>query len=123
MRTEEAERVSRLYDERLVLRHDLKILLDKLILHPVLADLSRLAVGDELVGIKGNVEIKIVLDHHLEGLALDAISLILADGLSVEPSLRTETVAVDTSVLLILLEELGGDLFMILLGDITESVL
>ena len=123
MRTEKPERMSRLHDERLVLRHDLEILFDQLVLHPVLADLSRLAVGDEFVWIERHLKVKVVVDHHLEGPALDALALVLADRLSVELSLRTEAVAVDASVFLILLKELGGDLFMVLLGDIAERVL
>ena len=118
----EAERVSRFKDEGLVRRQDLKVFLYQKILHPVLADLPRLAVGDELVGIEGDVEVEVVVDHHLKGLALNAAAFVFADGFAAELSLRAETVAVDTSARAQLLEKFGGDLRVILLGDIAQGV-
>ena len=77
---EEAEGVARLDDEGRVLVDDLEVLLDEAVLHPVLADLPGLAVGDELVGVEGDVEVEVVVDHHLEGPALDAAAPVLVDG-------------------------------------------
>ena len=123
MRAEESERMARLHYERLVLRDDFKIFFDEEVLHPVLADLPGLSVGDELVRIERHVEVEVVVDHYLEGFAFDALALIFVDGFAVELSFRTEAVAVDASVLLVFLEELGGELFVVLLGDVAQRVL
>ena len=123
MRAEESERMARLHYERLVLRDDFEIFLYKEVLHPVLADLPSLSVGDELVWIERHVEVEVVVDHYLEGFAFDALALVFVDGLAVELSFRTEAVAVDASVLLIFFEELGGEFFVVLLGDVAQSVL
>jgi len=48
--------------QRLGLAHLLQILLDQPVLHPVLEHLAGLAVGDQLVGVQGDREIKIVVD-------------------------------------------------------------
>ena len=59
-----------------------EVFLDQAVLHPVLAHLAGLAVGDQLIGIEGDVEVQVVVYHHLEGLALDAGALVLVDGLA-----------------------------------------
>ena len=50
------------------------------------------------------------MDHHLEGLALDTLTLVAIDGTSLEIALGTITVGVDLTTLLELLEELGCEL-------------
>ena len=62
-------------DERLVAGEDFEVLFYQAVLHPVLAHLSRFTIGDEFVGIEGDVETEVVVDHHLKGLALDAACL------------------------------------------------
>ena len=71
-------------DEGLVVGEDLEVLLDQAVLHPVLADLAGLAVGGQLIGVEGDVEVEVVVDHDLDGPALDAGALVLVDGLAVE---------------------------------------
>ena len=115
--------MTRLNDERLVRRDDFEILFNKEVLHPVLADLPGLSVGDELVGIERHVEVEVVVNHYLEGLAFDALALIFVDGLAVEFSFRTEAIAVDTSVLLIFLQEFRRELFVVLLRNVAQRIL
>ncbi len=107
----------------LLVGQDFQILLDEPILHPVLAHLAGLAVGGELVGIEGHVEVQVVVDHDLDGPALDAVALVFVDGLAVELPGGAEPVAVDAAPGLQLLGELLCHLFMVIGMDITEGVL
>ena len=110
-------------DEGLLVGQLLEVLLDQAVLHPVLADLTGLTVGDELIGIQSDVEVKVVVDHDLNGLALDALALVFVDGLAVELALGTEAVAIDTAVLFELLRKLLGHLLMMVGVNVTQSVL
>jgi len=56
-----------LHHQSLVRAHHLQVFHDELILHPVLADLAGLAISHELIRIKGDIKIQIVVDHHLQG--------------------------------------------------------
>ena len=123
LRREQAERIAALHHERLMIRHDLKILLDETVLKPVMADAARLAVRDELVGIKTDLEVEVVVDHDLESLALRAVPLVLINGLAVDPTCRTIAVRIDTPVRLELLEELRDELFMQARVNIAKRVL
>ena len=109
--------------EGLLIGQLLEVLLDQTVLHPVLADLTGLTVGDELIGIQSDVEVEVVVDHDLNGLALDALALVLVDGLAVELALGTEAVAIDTAVLFELLRKLLGHLLMMVGVDVTQGVL
>ena len=120
---EQAQGVTGHHDQSLLVGHDLQILLDQAILHPVLADLTGLAVGDQLIGIQSDVEVQVVVDHDLDGAALDADALVLVDGLAVQLALGTEAVAIDTAVLLQLLSKLLGHLLVMVGVDVTQSVL
>ena len=120
---EEAQRMTGHDDEGLLIGQLLEVLLDQTVLHPVLADLAGLTVGDELIGIESDVEVEVVVDHDLNGLALDALALVLVDGLAVELALGTEAVAVDTAVLFELLCKLLGHLLVMVGVDVTQSVL
>ena len=55
-----------------------EVVLYKLILHPVLANLPGFAVGNQLVWIKRNLKIKIVVYHELKGLSGQTLSFIFA---------------------------------------------
>ena len=123
LRREQAERIAALHHERLMIRHDLKILLDETVLEPVVADAARLAVRDELVGIKTDLEVEVVVDHDLESLALCAIPLVFIDGLAVDPARGTIAIRINTPVRLELLEELRNELFMKARIDIAKCVL
>ena len=110
-------------DQRLLVGQLLKVLLDEAVLHPVLADLAGLTVGDELIGIQSDVEVEVVVDHDLNGAAFDALALVLVDGLAVELALGTEAIAVDAAVLLELGGELLGHLLVMVGVDVAQSVL
>ena len=86
-----------LHHQRLVGRQRFQVLFDQEVLHPVLAHLARLAVGDELVGVERDVEVQVVVDHHLERASLRAAPPVLADGSAPEPALGAEPVAVDAA--------------------------
>ena len=120
---EQAQGVAGHDHQGLLVGHDLQVLLDKAVLHPVLADLAGLAVGDQLVGVEGDVEVQVVVDHHLEGLGLGAVALVLLDGLAVELAGGAEAVAVDAAVLLQLLGELLGHLGVMVGIDVAQGVL
>ncbi len=109
--------------QRLLVGQLLQILLDEAVLHPVLADLAGLAVGHQLVRVQRHVEVQVVVDHHLDGAAFDALALVLVNGLAVQLALRTETVAVDAAVLLELLGKLPGHLGVMVRMDIAQGVL
>ena len=120
---EEAQRMTGHDDEGLLIGQLLEVLLDQAVLHPVLADLTGLTVGDELIGIQSDIEVEVVVDHDLNGLALDALALVLVDGLAIELALGTEAVAIDTAVLFELLRKLLGHLLMMVGVDVTQSIL
>ena len=120
---EQPQRISGLYDQRLLLRQFLQIFLDQPVLKPVLADGSSLAVGDQLIGIQSHLEIQIVIDHDLEGLPGQTLSLIFIDGLSVDSAFRTITVRIYTAVCCQFFHELRRQLLVQLFRHITQSVL
>jgi hypothetical protein len=122
-RPEESERMPRLDDERLVAREDFEIPLDEPVLHPVLADLSRLSVGDEFIGVERDVEVEVVVDHDLESFAFDAFAPVLVDRTAPYPALRAESVAVDPPARAQFLEKFRREPFVMLLGDVPEGVL
>ena len=107
---EEAQRMAGHDHQGLLVGQLLQILLDEAVLHPVLADLAGLAVGGELVGVQRHVKVQVVVDHDLDGPALNAFALIFINGLAVELARRTIAVAVNAAVLLQLLGELLGHL-------------
>ena len=87
--------MSRFDYQRLVLGKLFQILHDEAILHPVLANLSGFSVSDQFVGIKGDIEAEVVVDHHLKGFSLDAASAIFVDGFRFQIACGTEAVSVD----------------------------
>ena len=122
-RGEEAEGMTRFDHERLLVGHLLEIFLDEAVLEPVLAYLTGLAVGYEFVGIEGDVEAEVVVDHHLESLACEAFSFVFVDRLGLEVALGTPAVGVDASAGAELFQKFRSHLFVELLGEIAESVL
>jgi len=108
--------------ESLILGKLLKIQLDKLILHPVLTHLSGLSIRDKLIGIESHIEAEIIVDHHLEGFALQALALIFIYGLGLEIALGTETVAVYSAASAELFKELGRELLMKRGMNVAQSV-
>ena len=120
---EQTQRMAGHDNQRLLIGQLLQILLDEPVLHPVLADLAGLAVGHQLIGIQRHVEVQVVVDHHLDSPALDALALVLADGLAVDLALGAEAIAVDAAVLRQLLSELLGHLCVVIGVDVAQGVL
>ena len=114
--------MSRLHHKCLVNCHDFEVLLDKQVLHPVLAYLACLSVCYELVGIESYGEVQIIVNHYLEGFSLSALALVLIDGLSIEMSFRAEAVSVDASVLFVLFKELRCKFLVELCRDVAQCV-
>ena len=102
--------------------HDLEIALDQQVLHPVLTDLARFAVGDQLVGVEGDVEIQIVVDHHLHRPRLGDAADVGVDRFAREPARRTVAVTVDPAPGSQLVEELRRHDLVVLLGHVAQSV-
>ena len=119
---EQAQRVAGHNHQRLLIGHDLQILLDEPVLHPVLAHLPRLAVGHQLIGVQGHVEVQVVVHHHLECLGLYAVAPILVDGLAVQLPLRPEAISVDPAMLLQLPGKLPCHLQMMVRVDVPQGV-
>ena len=123
MAVEQAQRMAGHHNQSLLVRHDLQVLLDQTVLHPVLAHLSGLAVGHQFIGVQRHLEVQVVVDHHLERFALDAVAFIFVDGLAVQLSLWPETVSIDTTVFLQFLGKLLCHLLMMIRMDIAQGVL
>ncbi|MPM57010.1 hypothetical protein SDC9_103827 [bioreactor metagenome] len=119
---EQSQRVTAHDHQRLLVGQHFQILLDETVLHPVLADLTGLAVGHQLVGVQGHVKVQVILDHHLEGLALDAAALVLVNGLAGQAALGTEAIAVDPAVFLQLLCKFLGHLGVVVGMDVPQGV-
>ena len=122
MALEEPEGMPRLDDQRRVALDLLEIALDEAVLHPVLADLAGLAVGDELVGVEGDLEVEVVVDHHLEGSALDALAFVLAYRPAADRARGPEAIAVDPPSRPKLGEELGRHLLLPFGLDVAQGV-
>ena len=122
MRAEQAERMSRHDNERLLLRQLLQVFFNQAILHPVLADLSRFAVGDKLIRIEGNVKIQIIIDHDLHGLAFDTLALVFFNGLAMELALGAEAVAVNSAMNSQFFCKFLRHLTVMLLGNISKRI-
>ena len=121
-RGEEPHGVARTDHEGLGVVHDLEIALDEQVLHPVLTDLAGLTIGDELVRIERDIEIEVVLDHHLHGLGLGDLAGVAIDGATREAAVRAVAVAVDPAAGAQFFEELGCDHRVVLRGHIAQGV-
>ena len=120
---EKAQRMAGHDNQCLLVGQNLKVLLDQLVLHPVLAYLTGLAVGYQLVGIEGDLRAQVVINHYLESLTLNAVALVFVNGLAVDFLLRHEAVSVDTASGEELFHELRSQLLMKLFGNIAKGVL
>ena len=114
--------MTRLNDEGLILGQFLEIFLNQAILEPVLAGLTCFAVGDQFVGIQRDIKVKVIINHDLERLALDAFALVFVDGLAVDPALRTVAIGVDPAPGYKLFHELRRKGLMQLLRDIAQGI-
>ena len=118
-RREETERMPGADHQGLGVIHDLQVAFDQEVLHPVLADLARLTVCDQFVGVEGYVEVEVVVDHHLHGLRLGDAADVAVDGLSRDLSGRSVAIAVYPAPGLKLFEKLGSDDFVVFGGHVT----
>ena len=119
---EQTQRMAGKDGQRLLPGQLLQIGHNEPVLHPVLADLAGLAVGHQLIGIEGHIKIQIVVDHHLNGPALDAVSFIFVDGAAPDPAPGPEAIAVDAAVLLQLPGKLLRHLGVELGRDVAQRV-
>ena len=109
--------------QRLLVGEFFQILFDQAVLQPVLADLPRLAIGHELIGIQRHVKIEIVVDHHLQGAPGEAVSFVCVDGLAVDAPFGTITVGIDAPAGFQLLQKLRRKRFVKRLRHIAQGVL
>ena len=123
LRREKPQRMAGFQYQRLLVGHHLQVFLDEPVLQPVMADTARLPIGHQLVGIEPHLKIQIVLDHDLEGLALQAVSLVFVDGLSVDAACRAPAIGVDAAVGQQFLQKFRCRLLMQLLGQIAQRIL
>ena len=120
---EEPEGVAALDDEGHVLGQLLEVFLEEPVLEPVLAHLAGFPVGDQLVGVKGDLEVQVVVDHDLESLPRQALALVVRDGPAPDAPLGPEAVGVDPAAGPQLLHELGGEFRVHRLRDVAKGVL
>ncbi|OPZ11118.1 MAG: hypothetical protein BWZ06_01777 [Bacteroidetes bacterium ADurb.BinA261] len=96
-RFEQTERMSAFDDECLVLRQFFEISFDEAVLHPVLTNLTGFAVGNQLVGIKRNIEAEVIVDHHLKSFSFDAFPLVFVDGFGFQIAFGTIAIPIDAA--------------------------
>ena len=111
-----------LNNESLVFGKLFKIFFDKAVLQPVLAGLTCFAVGNKFIGVKRNLEIKVVVNHDLKSLAFNAFALVFIDGFAVNPSLGTIAIGIDSAAGFEFFHEFGSKRFMEFLGNIAQCV-
>ena len=121
-RMEEAQWVAGADHQGLILFHDLKVALDQAILHPILADLAGLAVCHELVGIERDIEIEVIVDHHLHGPPFEGQALVSIDGSAPDTTGWAVAIAVDSPHRAKLVDELGCNNRVVLFWDVSERV-
>ena len=92
--TKQTERMARFNHQGLLLCHDLQILFDQPVLHPVLTDLTCLSIRHQLIRIKGNVETEVIVNHYLESFSFQAVSSIIINGTCFQITLRTITIPI-----------------------------
>ena len=120
---EESQRMAGHNNQCLLVGQYLKVLLDQLILHPVLAYLTGLTVGNQLVGIQSDLRAQVVVNHNLESFTLNAVAFIFINRLAVNLLLRHEAVSVDTASGKEFFHELRSQLLMKLFRNITKGIL
>ena len=82
--------MSRFDNKRLFTRQEFEVLFYQPVLHPVLTYLPGLAISDEFIRIESDIKTKIIVDHHLKGLAFNTVPLIFVDGLALMGRLPDE---------------------------------
>ncbi|MPN27009.1 hypothetical protein SDC9_174436 [bioreactor metagenome] len=96
-RFKQSERMSAFHHQRLVLCQLFQIHLNQAILHPVLTHLSGFAIRYQFVRIQGDVETQIIIYHHLESFSFHTFSFVLVYRFCFQVSIRTITIAINSS--------------------------
>jgi len=122
-RGEETEGVAGADHQGLGVVHDLEVALDEQVLHPVLADLAGFTIGHQLVGVEGDIEVQVVVDHHLHGLCFGDAANVGVDGPAGDLAVGPEAVAVDPAPGAKLFEELRRHHLVVLFRHVTQRVL
>ena len=122
MGSKETQRVAGFNNQSLFVGHYFQIFFDETVLHPVLANLTGLAVGNQLVWIESYVEVQVVVDHNLASFTFDAVAFVFVDWFAVERALWTEAVTVDTAGFFQLFSKFFCHLFVMVRVDVTQSV-
>ena len=133
-RGEKPKRMSRLHYKSLLIGHLLKILHNQAVLKPVLAHLSSLTISYkfirikshievQLIGIQGDVEVQVVVNHHLESLAGYAFAFVFIDRFAFDLPLRTPTVSIYASTSAELFKKFRSHLLVNLFWKIAQGIL
>jgi len=122
-RWEETERVAGADHQGLGVVHDLEVALDEQVLHPVLADLAGLAVGHKLVGVEGNLEVEVVVDHHLHCLRFGDAADVGVDGPAGDLARGPVAIAVDPAPGAKLFEELRRHHLVVFRRHVAQRIL
>ncbi len=114
--------MSRFDNKRLFTRQEFEVLFYQPVLHPVLTYLPGLAISDEFIRIESDIKTKIIVDHHLKGLAFNTVPLIFVDGFGFEVACRTKTVPIDSSPGPQLLQKFRSQFSVQFYRDITQCI-
>ncbi len=98
MTREQSERVPGIHDKSLLICHRCEILHCKTVLGPVLEYRPVASVCDQLVRVLCHARVEVVLYHCHYGCGLTALCRILVDWTGIHFIVRTETVHIDSSV-------------------------
>lgn len=112
----------RIHHQRLIVGHLGQILHRKQILRPVLEHGTVTAVGNQLVGMLRHSLVQVVLDHHHNRSGLTRLVGILLDRTGIHLIIGTETIHIDTTVLVQLLGELAGQHFVVLGREVAQGI-
>ena len=93
-----------------------------MILHPVLADLPGFPVCYQLIGVQGDIKIKVVIDHYLKCFAFDTFAGIGINGLALNFTFGPETVSVDSAGLQKLIKKLRSQFSVPLFRDVAQRI-
>ncbi len=119
---EKTEWMTGFNNECLFVGHLFEIFLNKVILEPVLANLACLAISDQFVGIKGDVEAEIVVDHNLESFSCEAFPFIFINRLGFEVACRAPAVGIYSASCAKLFQEFRSNLLMKFFRKISEGI-
>ncbi len=88
-----------------------KIFFNQIILHPVLTHLTRFSVCNKFVWVKRNLEIKVVVDHHLNSASF-CYPFVFIDGFTEDSALRSISITVYLAICHQLFHKFRSQCFM-----------